>query len=70
MQTHGSTNKSPIKLSAVENKLTWWFVYEWRKPTRQKPYKVILKSPLPRIHYYHNNQLQVNEPQYIIPTYS
>ena len=36
MQTRGSTNKSPIKLSAAENKLTWWFVYEWEKPTRQK----------------------------------
>ena len=23
MQMHGSTNKSPIKLSTVENKLTW-----------------------------------------------
>ena len=22
----------------MENKLIWWFVYEWRKPTRQKTY--------------------------------
>ena len=36
MQTRGSTNKSPIKLSATENKLTRWFIYEWGKPTRQK----------------------------------
>ena len=33
----GSTNKSPIKLSAAEIKLTRRFVYEWGKPTRQKP---------------------------------
>ena len=37
MQTCGSINKSPIKLSVAEIKLTWWFVYEWGKPTRQKP---------------------------------
>ena len=30
----------------------------------------ILKSPLPKLHYYHNKQLQVNESQYLIPTYS
>ena len=29
--------KLPIKLSAAEIKLTWWFVYEWGKPTQQKP---------------------------------
>ena len=28
------------------------------------------KSPLPRIHYYHNKRLQVKESQYLIPTYS
>ena len=70
MQTHGSTNKSPIKLSAAENKLIWWFVYEWGKPTQQKPHRVILRSPLPRIHYYQNKQLRVKESQYLIPTYS
>ena len=43
MQTRGSTNKSPIKLSAVEIKLTRWFVYEWGKPTWQKPHT---KNPL------------------------
>ena len=31
MQKRGNTNKSPIKISAVENKLTQWFVYEWGK---------------------------------------
>ena len=50
--------------------LTWWFVYEWGKPTRQKPYWEILRSLLPKFHYYHNKRLQVNESQYLIPTYS
>ena len=54
----------------VEIKLTWWFIYEWGKPTRQKPHRVILRSSLPRIHNYHNKQLQVKESQYLIPTYS
>ena len=31
---------------------------------------MILKSPLPRIHYYHNKWLQVKESQYLIPTYN
>ena len=70
MQTCGSTNKSPIKLSAAENKLTRWFVYKWGKPTRQKPHRVILRSPLPKFHYYHNKRLQVKESQYLISTYS
>ena len=70
MQMRGSTNKSPIKLSAAENKLTRWFVYEWGKPTRQKPHRVILRSPLPRIHYYQNKRLQEKESQYLLPTYS
>ena len=61
----GSTNKSPIKLNAAEIKLT-----QWRKPTRQKPHRLILRSPLPRIHYYHNKRLKVKESQYLIPTYS
>ena len=51
-------------------KLTWWFVYKWRKPPRQKLHRVNLRLPLPRIHYYHNKWLQVNESQYLIPTYS
>ena len=44
MQMCGSTNKSPIKLRAAENKLTRWFIYEWEKPTRQKLHRVILRS--------------------------
>ena len=63
------TNHHYLKYAA-ENKLTWWFVYEWRKPTRQKPHWVILRSPLPRIHYYQNKRLRVKESQYLIPTYS
>ena len=70
MQTRGSTNKLSIKLSVVKNKLTGWFVYEWGKPTRQKLHRVILRSPLPKFHYYHNKQLQIKEFQYIISTYS
>ena len=31
---------------------------------------MILRSPLPRIHYYQNKWLQVKESQYLIPTYS
>ena len=70
MQTCGSTNKSPIKLSVAENKLIRWFVYEWGKPTRRKPHRVILRSPLLKFHYYHNKRLQVKEFQYLIPIYS
>ena len=54
----------------MENKLTRWFIYEWGKPTRQKPHRVILRSPLLRIHYYHNKRLQVKESQYLISTYN
>ena len=54
----------------MENKLTRWFVYEWGKPTQQKPHQVILRLPLPKIHYYHNKRLEVKESQYLIPTYS
>ena len=31
---------------------------------------MILRSPLPRIHYYHNKQLQIKESQYLMSTYS
>ena len=40
------------------------------KLTRQKPHRVILRSPLSRIHYYQNKQLQLKESPYLIPTYS
>ena len=63
------TNHQIIKYG-VEIKLTWWFVYEWGKPTRQIPHRVILKSPLPIIHYYQNKRLQVKEFWYLIPSYN
>ena len=53
-----------------KKKLSQWFVYEWGKPPSQKFHQVILRSPLPRIHYYHNKRLQVNESQHLIPIYS
>ena len=46
--------------------LTRWFVYEWGKLTRQKFHRVILRSPLPKFHYYQNKRLQVKESQYLI----
>ena len=69
MYVAAQTNHKITKY-AVEIKLTWWFVFEWGKLTRQKPHRVILRSPLPRIHYYQNKRLQVKESQYLIPTYS
>ena len=36
----------------------------------KKSHRVILRSPLPRIHYYQNKRLQVKKSQYLIPTYS
>ena len=36
----------------------------------KNPHRVILRSPLPKLHYYCNKQLQVKESQYLIPTYS
>ena len=50
--------------------MTQWFVNEWEKPTRQKTHRMILRSPLLRIHYYHNKRLQVKKSWYLIPTYS
>ena len=50
--------------------MTQWFVYQWGKPTRQKPHRAILRSLFPRIHYYQNKQLQVKKSEYLIPAYS
>ena len=50
--------------------LTWWIVYEWGKPSRQKSYWANLRLPLSKIHYYQNKRLQVKESQYLTPTYS
>ena len=40
------------------------------KTSKAKSHQMNLRSPLPRIHYYHNKWLQVKEFQYLIPTYS
>ena len=69
MYVVAQTNHQITKYVA-EIKLTQRFVYEWGKPTRQKPHRMILRSLLSRIHYYHNKRLQVKESQYLIPTYS
>ena len=45
--------------------MTRWFVYEWGKPNGKKPNGVIFRSPLPKIHYYHNKQLQARNPKYL-----
>ena len=37
------------------------------KTSMAKPHRVILRLPLPKIHYYHNKRLQVKESQYLIP---
>ena len=66
----GSTKKSLTKLNAAENKLTQMICLRMGKTTKTKPHQVNLRSPLPRIHYYQNKRLQVNESQYLIPTYS
>ena len=36
------------------------------KTTKAKPHQMNLRSPLPRIYYYQNKQLQVKESQYLI----
>ena len=40
------------------------------KTSKAKLHRVILRSQLLRIYYYHNKRLQVKESQYLIPTYS
>ena len=35
------------------------------KTLRQKPHWVIFRSPLPKLHYYHNKRLQVRNPKYL-----
>ena len=42
-----ATNKSPTKLNAAKIKFTRWFVYEWGKPTRQKPHPGDFKVTTP-----------------------
>ena len=57
----GSTNKSPTKLNAAENKFDTGNLFTNGKTTEAKPHQVNLKSSLSRIHYYQNKRLQVNE---------
>ena len=66
----GSTNKSPTKLNAAENKVDTMICLRMGKTSRQKPHWVNLKSPFSRIHYFQNKLLQIKESQYLIPTYS
>ena len=69
MYVAAETNHQITKYAA-EIKLTRRFVYEREKPTQQISHRVILRSPLPKIHYYQNKRLQVKESQYLILTYS
>ena len=55
----GNTNKSPTKLNAVENKFDTSDLFKNGKTIEAKPHRVNLRSPLLRIHYYQNKQLQV-----------
>ena len=57
----GSTNKSPTKLNAAENKFDTGNLFTNGKTTEAKPHQVNLRSPLLRIHYYQNKQLQIKE---------
>ena len=50
--------------------LIWVICLRMGKTTEVKPHRVNLRSPILRIHYYHNKRLQVKESQYLIPTYS
>ena len=68
---HSSTNKSPINLNAAEIKFDMVDLFlNGENQHGKNPHRVILMSPLLRIHYYHNKWLQVKESQYLIPTYS
>ena len=70
MQTRGSTNKSPIKLS-MQWKLNWHGdLFTNGENLHSKNPPVIFRLLLPKFHYYHNKWLQVKESQYLIPTYS
>ena len=66
----GSTNKSPNKLNAAENKFDTGDLFTKGENYRGKTHRVNLRSPLPRIHYYQNKQVQVKGIQYLIPTYN
>ena len=50
--------------------LTWVICLRMGETIETKPYRMNLRSSLPRIHYYQNKRLQVNESQYLILMYS
>ena len=52
MQQCGSTNNSPNYLNVVENKFDTGDLFTNGENYRDKTPRVILRSPLPRIHYY------------------
>ena len=54
----------------MEIKLTQWICLRMGKTYMAKITPGILRSALPRIHYYQNKLLQVKESQYLLPTYS
>ena len=66
----GSTNKSPNKLNAAENKFDTGDLFtngeNYRGKTPLDAFKVTTLENL----FYQNKRLQVKEPQYFIPTYS
>ena len=70
MQTHGSTNKSPIKLSMQRKINNTVICLRMGKTYMTKIPWVILRLPLLKLYYYHNKRLQVTESQYFIPIYS
>ena len=55
----GSTNKSPNNSMQWKINLKQVICLRTGKPTEEKPYRVNLRSPLPRIHYYQNKRLQL-----------
>ena len=59
MQSCGSTNKSPTKLNAAENKFDTVIYLRMGKTSEAKPHQVNLRLPFSRIHYYQNKCLQV-----------
>ena len=55
----GSTNKSPNNSMQWKINLKQVICLRTGKTTEEKPYRVNLRSPLPRIHYYQNKRLQL-----------
>ena len=49
----------------MENKWHGDLFTNGEKPNGKKPNGVIFRSPLPKLHYYHNKQLQARNPKYL-----